>query len=111
VPLLVIGKYAKPQAFKCANRLPVEYRAVRKAWMTSTLFDEWLLKFDKHMRSETCNFAVILDNCADHSLNTAAVRNISVYFLPPNTTSKTRPMDAGIIKNLKLHCCSQLVCQ
>jgi hypothetical protein len=27
VPLLVIGKYVKPQAFKLANRLPVEYRA------------------------------------------------------------------------------------
>jgi hypothetical protein len=43
VPLLVIGQYAKPRAFKRANRLPVEYRANRKAWMTSTLFDGWLL--------------------------------------------------------------------
>ena len=52
VSLLVIGKYANPRAFKRANRLPVEYRANRKAWMTSTLFDEWLLKFDKRMRAE-----------------------------------------------------------
>jgi hypothetical protein len=52
VLLLVTGKYAKPRAFKHANRLPIEYRAKRKAWMTSTLFDEWLLKFDKRMRAE-----------------------------------------------------------
>jgi hypothetical protein len=111
VLLLVIGKYAKPQAFKHANRLPVEYRANRKAWMTSTLFDEWLLKFDKCMRGEKGNVTVIVDNCAAHSVNTAAVRIISVYFLLPNTTSKTQPMDAGVIKNLKLHYRRQLVCQ
>jgi hypothetical protein len=98
VPLLVIGKYAKPRAFKRANRLPVEYRANRKAWMTSTLFDEWLLKFHKRMRAEKRNVALTLDNCAAHFVNTAAVRNVSVYFLPPNTTSKTQPMDAGVIK-------------
>jgi hypothetical protein len=73
VPLLVIGKYAKPRAFKRANRLSVEYRANRKVWMTSTLFDEWLLKFDKRMRAEKC-VALILDNCAAHSVNTAAAR-------------------------------------
>jgi hypothetical protein len=55
VPLLMIGKYAKLWAFNRANRLPVECRASRKAWMTSTLFDEWLQKFDKRMRAETCN--------------------------------------------------------
>jgi hypothetical protein len=75
------------------------------------LFDVWLLKFDKRMRAEKCNVALILDNCAAHSVSTAAVRNVSVYFLPPNTTSKTQPMDAGVIKNLKLHYCSQLVSQ
>jgi hypothetical protein len=111
VPLLVIGKYAKLRAFKCANRLPVEYRANQKAWMTSTLFEEWLLKFDKRMRAKKRNVAVTLDSCAAHSVNTAAVRNVSVYFVLPNTTSKTQPMDAGIIKNLKLHYRSQLVCQ
>jgi hypothetical protein len=36
VSLLVLVKYTKPWAFKRANRLPVEYRANRKAWMTST---------------------------------------------------------------------------
>ena len=91
--LLLIEKRANPQAFKRTNRLPVEYRANRKTWMTSTLFDEWLLKLDKRMRAEKRNVALILDYCAAHSVNTAAVRNVSVYFLPPNTTSKTQPMD------------------
>jgi hypothetical protein len=111
VPLLVIGKHTKLRAFKHANRLPVEYRANRKAWMTSTLFDQCLLKFDTCMRAEKHDVTLILDNCAAHSVNTAAVRNVSVYFLPPNTTSKTQLMDAGEIKNLKLHYRSQLVHQ
>jgi hypothetical protein len=67
VSLLVIGKYANPRAFKRTNRLPVEYRANRRAWMTSTLFDEWLLKFDKRMRAEKRNVTLILDNCACRS--------------------------------------------
>jgi hypothetical protein len=79
--------------------------------MTSTLFDGWLLKFDKRMGAEKCNVALILDNCAARSVNTAAVRNVSVYFLPPKTTSKTQRMDSGVIKNLKLHYCSQSVRQ
>jgi hypothetical protein len=77
----------------------------------STLSDGWLLKFDKHLRAEKYNVALIVDNCAAHSVNTAAVRNVSVYFLPPNTTSKTQPTDAGVLKNLKLRYCSQLVQQ
>jgi hypothetical protein len=76
VPFLVTGKYPKPRDFKRAERLPVEYRANRKAWMASTLFDEWLLKFDKRMRAEKRNVALILDSCAAHSVNTAAVRNV-----------------------------------
>jgi hypothetical protein len=86
LPILVIGKYEKPRPFQRAKRLPVEYKANRKAWMTSILFDEWLLKFDKRMRAEKRNVALILDNCAAHSVNAGALKNISVYFLPPNTT-------------------------
>jgi hypothetical protein len=78
-----------------ANRLPVEYRANRKAWMASTLFGEWFLKFNKHMRAEKCNIALILDNCAAHSVNTAAMGNVSVYFLPPNTSLKLNRWTLG----------------
>jgi hypothetical protein len=50
------------------------------------------------MRAEKRNVALILDNRAAHSANTAAVRNVSVYFLPTNTASKAQLMDAGVIK-------------
>jgi hypothetical protein len=35
LPLLVIGKSAKPRCFKNVKKLPVEYTANKKAWMTS----------------------------------------------------------------------------
>jgi hypothetical protein len=37
VPLLVIGKSAKPRSFKNA-RIPVDYKANKKAWMTGKFF-------------------------------------------------------------------------
>jgi hypothetical protein len=71
---------AKLQVLKSAGRLPVEYKANRRAWMTSFLFDKWLLKFDKQMRAIKHNFAVVLDNSAAHSLNTATLTNMLVFF-------------------------------
>ena len=45
---LVIGKYAKPRCFKHVNisNLPMTYQSNGKAWMLTTLFQEWLQKFD-----------------------------------------------------------------
>ena len=42
---LVIGKAAKPRCFKGINidSLPVLYRANAKAWMTSQIFNWWLV--------------------------------------------------------------------
>ena len=41
---LVIGKAENPRCYRGTNKasLPVTYRANRKAWMTSILFQEWL---------------------------------------------------------------------
>ena len=36
--------------------------------------------------------------------------NINILFLPKNTTSKTQPLDAGIIANWKVKYKKQLLC-
>ena len=46
LPLLVIGKFAKPRCFKGVNSLPTEYKNQRRAWMTGDLFTHWLFKLD-----------------------------------------------------------------
>lgn len=43
---LVIGKSARPRSFKNAARIPVKYVANAKAWMTRSIFAEWLSEFN-----------------------------------------------------------------
>jgi hypothetical protein len=77
--------------------------------MISISFDNWLLKFDKWMGAKKYNITLMWGNCATHSVNTADLKNVMVYFFPPNTTFETPLMDSGVIKNLKLLSDSQLV--
>ena len=51
---------------------------------------------------------MLLDNCTAHP-KVPGLAAITLYFLPPNTTSVTQPMDQGIIQNLKCHYRRQLV--
>ena len=46
--------------------------------------------------------AMIIDNCPAHS-KVNGLQAIELVFLPPNTTSKTQPMDQGVIQSLKCH--------
>ncbi|XP_021368560.1 uncharacterized protein LOC110460147 [Mizuhopecten yessoensis] len=45
---------------------------------------------------------MIIDNCPAHP-NIKDLRAIKLIFLPPSTTSKTPPMDQGVIQSLKVH--------
>ena len=100
LPPLVIGKSANPRCFKNVKNLPLPYEANSKAWMTSTLFEKWLRKLDFQMRKSDRKIAMVLDNCTAHP-NISNLTNIKLVFLPPNTTAKTQPMDAGVIRCLK----------
>ncbi|CAH8477968.1 unnamed protein product [Dicrocoelium dendriticum] len=108
--LLVIGKCAKPRCFKGLrmDSLPVVYRANRNAWMSSTLFKEWVKDWDTELQRQSRKVLLLLDNCAAHS-NLDFLKNIQMEFLPPKTTSLIQPMDMGIIKNLKTFYRSRLV--
>ncbi|CAB5355892.1 unnamed protein product [Rhizophagus irregularis] len=81
---LIIGKFEKPRCFKNINiqNMPMTYRNNAKAWMITTLFQEWIKEFDRQISGLT-------------------LRYTDVHFLPPNTTSKIQPMDAGIIMSFK----------
>jgi len=97
---LLIGKSKKPRCFAGVKSFPVEYTANKKAWMTSELFAKWLLRVDNQMKTQKRKILLFIDNCPAHNiiLNCQAVK---VKFLPPNTTSKSQPLDQGIIKTFK----------
>ena len=72
--------------------------------MTSVIFSDWLIKFDRQMRVENRSVLLLLDNAPSHSIpDPTCLRNVKVHFLPPNTTAHLQPLDAGIIRNVKCH--------
>lgn len=99
---LVIGKTAKPRAFKHinVNDLPVTWRWNKKAWMTGELMAEWLMRFDGKMIREKRKILLFLDNACSHPRD-IQLQNIKLIFLPPNCTSVVQPLDQGIIKSFK----------
>lgn len=105
--LLVIGKSAKPRCFKNVKKLPVNYTANKKSWMTSVIFEEELRKWDKELASKKRKIILLVDNCTAHpKLN---LTNINLVFFPANCTSILQPMDQGVIRSLKSHYRKQLL--
>ena len=103
LPLLVIGKYARPRCLRNTNMdlLPVKYKSQRNAWMDNTLYEPWVREIDRRMKSAKRNILLIVDNCTAH-VTVNGLTNTKVIFLPPNCTSKLQPADQGIIQNLKV---------
>jgi len=99
--LFVIGKAKNPRCFKGIKSLPVDYRSNKKDWMTSSLFSEWLLNFDRKMKIENEKVLLFIDNCTAHNHDIELSSN-KVHFLPPNTTSILQTMDQGVIQNFKM---------
>ena len=106
LPLYFIGKSKCPRNMKNKRELLSVYRNNKTAWMTAAIFDEWIVKFDRSMTDR--KVALIIDNCPSHVV-TKELKNVTVFFLPPNCTSKIQPCDAGIISNLKQYYRGRLV--
>ena len=52
IDLLTIGKFRNPRCFKGIQHLPTLYKANKKAWMVSTIFEEWLRKLDRKFKRQ-----------------------------------------------------------
>lgn len=102
LPLVVIGMFANPRCFKNVHTLPVHYYHNKKAWMTTVIFNEMLVKLDNDFHAEGRNIVLFIDNCPSHKLLPDTVlKAIRIELLPPNFTSLLQPLDAGIIHSLK----------
>ncbi|XP_055812080.1 CENP-B homolog protein 2-like [Solanum dulcamara] len=99
----VICKFANPRCFKNVNmnNLNCMYRSNKKVGMTGLLFQEYIGWFDKRMNGR--KILLIVDNCPAHPKIVEGLRNVELFFLPPNTTSKIQSCDAGIIRAFKAH--------
>jgi len=101
LPILVIGKYAKPRVFKNVKTLPLLYSANKKAWMTSSEWEKYVNCLEKKFKKESRHVVFIIDNAPPH-LPIEKLQNIEIIYLPPNTTAICQPLDQGIIRNFKL---------
>ena len=98
LPLIVVGKYEKPWVFKNA-RVPVEYHAQKSAWMTASIYEQILVKFDRSMGYKNRQVKLFVDNCSAHPK--IQLKKIRLVIFPPNVTSRCQPMDMGVIHSLK----------
>lgn len=110
LPLLVIGKSTKPRVFKNFE-LPVTYKATKKGWMSTLVFEDWFKNvFIKKVKEflttagKPLKALLVLDNAPSHpkekEINTDP--NFRVLFLPPNCTAILQPMDQNLIQNIKV---------
>jgi len=106
--LVIIGKYEKPRCFKKVKKLPVIYYNNSAAWMTKTIFEGIITKFNKKILKEERNVLLFIDNCSSHMLS-KNFSNVKIVYLPPNTTSLLQPLDQGVIRSFKSHYKSKLV--
>ena len=74
----------------------------KKSWMDSILFEEWIRVLDSKFEREGRKIVFIVDNCPAHQC-VKDLKAINFVFLLPSTTSKTQPMDQGVIGALKGH--------
>ena len=102
---LVIGKADKPRAFKGiqVEQLPVQWRANSKAWMNTQCFSEWLGNVNLKMKMHKRKILLFMDNVSSHVASDITLSNVTIKFLPANTTSCLQPLDAGIIKTFKMY--------
>lgn len=68
LPALFIGSSAQPTSFKRkkAHDYGLQYTHNKNAWMTGTIFGDWLQRIDTNFRKEERHVLLLLDNFSGH---------------------------------------------
>ncbi|EGZ23940.1 hypothetical protein PHYSODRAFT_480573 [Phytophthora sojae] len=104
LPPLYIGSAAvlRPlQGRDVRAELGVIYKHSPKAWMTTSIFLEWLGEVNHQMWLKDRKILLLVDNVSSHVQPEVSFSNIRLAFLPKNTTSRLQPLDQGIIRSVK----------
>ncbi|XP_058037493.1 tigger transposable element-derived protein 3-like [Ahaetulla prasina] len=97
--VLIVGKAARPfgdlQGLSSAT-----YKMNSRAWMTPTIFSEWLQKFNEEMKQQERRVALFVTQCGVHPY--AELSNVQMVFMPPHL-AWLPPLEQGVIQNFKCH--------
>ena len=77
--------------------------------MLSGIWTDILVEWDRKLRIQHRKVILFVDNAACHKLVGATLTNITITFMPPNTTSLIQPLDQGIIRASKVYYRHQIV--
>ena len=99
---LIIGKSARPQCFRMTGIIPLPYQSNSTAWMTGAIWQQWIKGFNSRMKQLDKKVILFIDNCPGHP-EVNDLSNVTVQYLPPQTTSHLQPCDQGIIQCFKRH--------
>jgi len=120
----VIHTAKEPRAFKQGGRFPVNdyvsWHSNSTAWMTGQVFSQLMHAFNRQFKLAKRKVIMLMNNAATHTvaggktttlhgLKAIELSNLTIVFLPPNTTSHVQPLDQGIIAAFKLRYRKQLV--
>jgi hypothetical protein len=117
--MLVIGKAAKPRAFKTQS-IPIIYKGQSHGWVTREVFTEWFhesfepsVKTFLKKQNLPAKSLLILDNAPGHtSEGQLKLRDglIELMFLPPDYTPLLQSTDQDVIQFVKSHYKKGLLC-
>ena len=104
LPPFVIGKSALPRVFqkKTDAQLGFYYHNNAKAWMVTTIYQEWLRDWDEKLRRQDRHILMLQDNFSAH-IPPDGLTNVRVENFKANLTAHVQPNDAGIIHCFKAH--------
>jgi len=85
------------------SKLPVDYFWNKSAWMQTSIWNKYLELLNQRMKRRNRKILLLVDNAPVHSVsNPELLTNITIHYLPPNTTVHLQPADAGIINSFKV---------
>ncbi|XP_030754757.1 tigger transposable element-derived protein 4-like [Sitophilus oryzae] len=97
--LLVIGKNVNPDHLKHIQRLPIDYYDDKKAWMTPTIFEDYLKKWDSELIKKNKKVLFLVTNSLAHPQ--VKLRNIKLHYFSPGMISTLQPLHQGIISSFR----------
>ena len=93
---------SSPDASKIQKKVPIPYNFSANAWMTCTIFEKMVNLTGRCLQMKKRKVVLLVHNCFAH-YSSANLNNISLRFLPPNTTSVLQSCDMGTIRTLKAY--------